>query len=275
MAAADSPAPSPWPVWKQGSLAAGVAVLLAAVGWSVAVNGEAGDAHPTGLVLQHVLLMMVAPPLLVAGRPAALRGPWGIRAARGGAARDGAGVRSPGLRTAVALASWLAYYGSMAAYFLTPAYAASLRHPALLYGIEAGFVVVGWWFWSVVAGPGASALESGERPRSHAFRIGAVLSGMPFETAVGIALVLWPRPLAPGESLAATHAAGLALWLASMAASGAALGVILVRWCIDDARRGQEEADMLAAAHGAFDGQAATAVAHRTFGTQVPARPQP
>jgi cytochrome c oxidase assembly factor CtaG len=184
-------------------------------------------AHPSVDVAQHVLLMMVAPPLLVLGRP-----------------RRVLPLELGPLRTAwrrmSGIASWPLYYGSMAAYFLTPCYGASLRHPALLDATQTGFVVVGLLFWSGLVGQGRDG-----RPRSPAFRLAAVIGGMPVETAMGLALLLWPRPLMAGETLSATHAAGLLLWLASMFTSGVALAVLLVQWCVADSRAADR--------HDAFD----------------------
>lgn len=180
-------------------------------------------AHPSVDVAQHVLLMMVAPPLLVLGRPRRVL-PLELGPVRT-AWRDLSGV-----------ASWPLYYGSMAAYFLTPCYGLSLHHPALLDATQAGFVVVGLLFWSGLVGQGRDGL-----PRSSAFRMAAVIGGMPVETAMGLALALWPRPLMAGETLAATHAAGLLLWLASMFTSGVALAVLLVQWCVADSRAGDRQ----------------------------------
>jgi cytochrome c oxidase assembly factor CtaG len=197
------------------SYACGLLCLYLSLG-----SGFAADqvAHPSVDVAQHVLLMMVAPPLLVLGRP------------RRAVPLELGTVRTV-WRAMSGVASWPLYYGSMAAYFLTPCYGASLHHPVLLDATQMGFVVVGLLFWAGLVGQGRGGL-----PRSSAFRLAAVIGGMPVETAMGLALVLWPRPLTPGETLAGTHAAGLLLWLASMFTSGVALAVLLVQWCVADSR---------------------------------------
>lgn len=235
------------------SFLGGLLALFAALGSGLA---QYQRAQPSVAVAQHVLLMMVAPPLLVLGRPAEA---WTGLVGRGRARRatldetrhrgpsgPGTRPRRPGsaapvcaavLGRARGVSSWALYYGSMGAFFLTAAFAASLRDPVLLDGTQVGFLAVGALFWwGLTSPPRGPGVAPGEH-RCYAFRIGAVAGGMPIETAVGLALVLWPRPLAPGETLVATHSAGLLLWLASMLTSGVALAVILVQWCIDDSRR--------------------------------------
>ncbi len=221
------------------SFALGLLSLYLALG-----SGFAGAQHtdPSVDVAQHVLLMMVAPPLIVLGRPSRAAFPLHEAFRRrplpgsGRRGQDRSAVRSrgvaPALRAATGVASWPLYYGSMAAYFLTAAYADSLRDAVLLDVTQVGFVAVGLLFWAGLVGSSREGFQ-----RSSVFRLAAVIAGMPIETAVGLALVLWPRPLAAGQTLAATHAAGLLLWLASMFTSGIALAVLLVQWCIADSKR--------------------------------------
>ncbi len=224
--------------WAAASFFLGLLLLYVAIG-----SGYAGAQYllPSVDVGQHVVLMMVAPPLLALGRPGRVvprrrqrdaPAKAARRARATGAARPPGFLSSAG-RAASGVGSWPLYYGSMAAYFLTSAYAASLRDPALLDVTQVGFVAVGLLFWVGLVGAGPEGTR-----RSFTFRLVAVIAGMPVETAVGLSLALWPRPLAAGETLASTHAAGLLLWLASMFTSGVALAVLLVQWCIADARRG-------------------------------------
>lgn len=212
--------------WREACFLAGLVTLFVAFGSGLAASV---DVDPVANVVQHVLLMMVAPPLLVLGRPLRiLRALVTARARRprmpaGGPGRVGAAVRW--LSGAV---SWPLYYGSMGAYFLTPLYADAVRDRVVLHAVQAAFVGLGLLFWSGLVGEDRRGVR-----RGFGFRIAAVVAGMPVETAVGLSLVLWPRPLA-GAGLATTHAAGLALWLGSMASSGVALAALLVRWAVED-----------------------------------------
>lgn len=225
------------PPWSTAAFLGGVLLLFAAVGSGLAHYQD----RPSVLVVQHVFLMMSAPPLLVAGRPlrawlAASRGPSGAPGPSGTSTSRADGHGAAGvLHAAQGVISWPLYYGSMAAFFLTPLLGASVRDPVLLDLVECWFVVVGLVFFS------SFTVQAGGRgSRSYGFRIAALLAGAPLETAVGIAMILWPRPMIAGTALGATHAAGLVLWIASMVAGGAVLGAVLVQWVLDDARRGAE-----------------------------------
>lgn len=211
-----------WRGLRTLSFAGGLVVLFAALGSGLALYQY---SSPPVDVVQHVLVMMVAPPLLVLGCAGTRRGP-----------RSVPGLAGRVLRRVSGVVSWPLYYGSMAAYFLSPAYGRSLREPVLLDGVEVAFVVVGLLFWVGLVGTDRTG-----RPRSHAFRMVGVICGMPIETAVGLVLVVWPHPMAPGVSVPATHAAGMLLWLGCMLTSGVALAVLLVQWGIHDTRRTDEE----------------------------------
>lgn len=229
--------------------ALGLLLLYVALGSGLAASQFADPSVDVG---QHVLLMMVVPALLVLGQPGrVLRLPRELWKARRLRAPDGLVEPLPGTppgpgrraarravvasaRAASGVASWPLYYGTMAAYFLTAAYAASLRDPVLFDATQVAFVAVGLLFWTGLVGTGRDGVR-----RSSTFRFGAVIAGMPVETAVGLALVLWPRPLASGQSLAASHSAGLLFWLAAMFTSGVALAVLLVQWCIADSKRAE------------------------------------
>lgn len=236
--ASEASAAHRWPGWRALAFAGGVILLFVAVASGLARY----QSRPSVLVIQHVLLMMAAPPLLVAGRPlcpwaAAWRAPRQLdpKGATSEAATQEPGSMVRVLRAVQGVISWPLYYGSMAVFFLTPVLADSVREPATLDAIECWFVAMGLLFFSGFTGRTRSGA-----PRSYGFRIAALLAGAPLETAVGMALVLWPRPVVAGTTLAATHSAGIVLWVASMCASGAVLGAVLVQWCLDDARRGAE-----------------------------------
>lgn len=215
-----------WSPWRVASFLVGLVCIYVAVG--------SGLVHYTGrpsvVVAQHVLLMMAAPPLLVLGRPMAV---WaGLRSRHTDPTYD----RPMAPSRARGLGVWTLYYGSMAAFFLTPLFPRSLHDPVLLDGSELWFTAVGLAFSAYVVG--STGTTTG-RPVYWA-RIVAVLAGTPVETAVGLALILWPRPLAAGVSLGTTHTAGLVLWAGGMLTSGLALAYVLGLWCLDDMRRGTQ-----------------------------------
>ncbi|MGH9104992.1 MAG: cytochrome c oxidase assembly protein, partial [Acidimicrobiales bacterium] len=59
----------PWPAWSTAAFVLGVVALWAAVGSGLAAYDE---LNVTMHVIQHILLMMVAPPLLALGKPVTL-----------------------------------------------------------------------------------------------------------------------------------------------------------------------------------------------------------
>lgn len=216
-----------WSPWRVASFLGGLVCIYVAVGSGLAHY----TARPSVVVVQHVLLMMAAPPLLVLGRPMAVLA--GVRSRHADRAYDPKMAPSRGRGLGV----WTLYYGSMAAFFLTPLFPRSLHDPVLLGGSELWFTAVGLGFSAYVVG-GTGTTATG-RP-IYWTRIVAVLAGAPVETAVGLALILWPRPLAAGVSLGTTHTAGLVLWAGGMLTSGLALAYVLGLWCLDDMRRGAQ-----------------------------------
>jgi cytochrome c oxidase assembly factor CtaG len=216
------------PQLRAASFLFGALLVYVAIGSGLA----AYQGRPSIVVVQHVLLMMAAPPFLVLGRP---RDAWAAlgRTSPRGTLPSGRTGGGPSMWTGLVV--WVLYYGSMAAYFLTALMPDSVRHPDLLAATQLWFVAVGVLFFSVVLGGGRAG-----RPAGYGTRIVSLLAGTPVESAVGIALVLWRHPILAGVSLSATHTSGLVLWISSMLTSGLALAIVVAQWCIDDSRRGEQ-----------------------------------
>lgn len=217
--------PAPWPVARTAAFLAGLAAIFVAVGSGLAAYD---DINPTAHVVQHALLMMVGAPLLVAGRPLVLLSRALSGRARRRVARI-AGNRVLGLATGWPAA--VAYVASMALYFLTGWYAASVRFVVLHDATHLWFLAVGCLYWTGVLGP-----ETAGHRRSTLFRGALVLAAMPAESAIGVALLLWPHGLAPGLSVGATHRAGVVFWVIAMLTCGVALAALLGRWMLADER---------------------------------------
>lgn len=226
----------PWPASRTACWLAGVAAVFVAVGSGLAAYD---DLNPSAHVVQHVLLMMVAPPLLLLGRPVTLLVQAMARPVQTGV------VRFLGSRAVQALTgpfAWPLYYGSMAAYFLTPAYAFSVRTPTFHDFTHGWFLAVGCCFWA-----GIVAADLPGRRRSPTGRLMALLVGMPVESAIAVALIFWPWPLAPGQP---AHAAGIVLWVGAMLTSGVGLALVISEWARADARAVRRSDAALAAAGG-------------------------
>lgn len=222
------------------AFALGLLVVVTAVSSELATQSS---QYPTPLVLQHVLLMMVGPPLLIAGQPLRVLRHTEHQAPRS-SDRD-----SRSIAIVIGPLSWLLYYLSMGVFFLTPLSRQSAADAVLHDACNVWFLAVGGWFWSGILGQGRWA-----RRRSHVRKVLAVGAGMPLETVVGVALVLKTRPLLPAGTIVATHAAGQVLWMASMLASGVATAVLFHQWIMADNQRtalldAQFEADLLRPDH--------------------------
>ncbi len=212
-----------WRIGQTILFLSGLLAVFAALGSGLAAYDD-GDirAH----VVQHVVLMMVAPPLLVLGRPLVLAAQAAPRPLQLQLVRLSGATT---LRVLSGGAGWALFYGSMVLYFLTPIFALSVRDDTFHEATHAWFLVVGLCFWFGLVGEAAAR-------RSAATRLAAVVAGMSVETALGLALLMWPRPLSPVDTLARTHTAGQILWISCMLVSGTASAGLLVEWAAADER---------------------------------------
>jgi cytochrome c oxidase assembly factor CtaG len=218
----------PWPPLRTASFLAGLLALFVALGSGLAAYD---DLNASLHVIQHALLMMVAPPLLVLGRPISALSQLPSRRLRVALARL---VRSRPLSVATGPAAWLLYYGTMAVYFLSPLYALSIRNQTFHEATHGWFFLVGYLFWSGLIG-----VDGPVGRHSRAWRIASVIVGMPVEAATGFGLIVWSGPLAVGENAAQAHAAGQVLWMVTMFVNGLALAVLIFQWVLADERAGR------------------------------------
>jgi putative membrane protein len=216
--------------WSRGRIASFMAGLVSvelALGSSVAsLSMYTFTAH----VIQHLLLMIVAPPLLALGAPMTLilqttRRPTKRRVLRTLHSRAFAIVRNQ-------LPVFFFYYLSMYAFFLTPALGYAMGHMWLMDLINLGFLAGATLFWWPMVGidpiPGGGM--------SPGFKVINLLIGIPVESFLGIALLMASTPVASIYSLATTHTGGGVLWAASEVATLAALGPVYLQWTKADAR---------------------------------------
>ncbi|HJU18473.1 MAG TPA: cytochrome c oxidase assembly protein [Stellaceae bacterium] len=144
-------------------------------------------------MLQHLLLMLVAAPLLVLGRPA-LAFLWAFPP--NGRKRIGRAWMALGLHAGVRtlmhpVLVWLLFYGTFIFWHFPGPYQAALRNEAIHAGEHLSFVVTALMFWSIVIEP------SGRRRLGYGLTLlfvvkTAVLSALP-----GALLSLSQRPLYP------------------------------------------------------------------------------
>jgi len=133
------------PPWRSAAFLLGVATIWAALGSPLA-SCDAGSL--TGHMVQHLLLMTIAPPLMLLGEP--------VRVMVGGMPRlrQGIGRRfvwRTSLRAAVAC--WLAGSGTLVLWHVPAAFAMALRSPAWHAIEEVSFLLSGLLFWWPVVEP--------------------------------------------------------------------------------------------------------------------------
>jgi putative membrane protein len=227
-----------WPVSRTIYFTAGLLAVELALGSSVAVlAGYTFTAH----VIQHLLLMIIAPPLLAFGGPMTLllqtcsRG-LKVRLLRG--LHSGwFGVLSHPLTV------FFLYYLSMYAFFLTGAIGYAMDHMWLMDLINLGFLGGATLFWW----PMVSVDPILQWKMSPGFKMLNLLIGIPVESFLGLSLLLTSHPAAPMYTLTNTRAGGGVLWAGAEVATLAALAPVFLQWYAADTREGRRIDARLAA----------------------------
>ncbi|MGR6320219.1 cytochrome c oxidase assembly protein [Micromonospora soli] len=217
------------PAWRVTAFGTGVLVALAA---------DQGPAHRlaeaslAGHMAQHMLLLLVAGPLLAAGAaglPLSLAAPPSLRRllARGRAAAPVRRLRRP---ATLALVAGAAQTAVLWFWHLPGPYVAAVDRPLLHFAEHGCFLAAAWLFWAPVLGP---ARHRTPAPVAVLLLVGAMLPG----SALGAVLTFAPQPIYPARVLAADpltdqQLAGLLMWAPmDLVALVVALGVFL-RWLL-------------------------------------------
>lgn len=216
-----------WPAPRTAAFAAGLAAIAVATSSGLArEDTESFAAH----ALQHVLLGMVAPPLLALGAPVTLA----VQAA--GRTTQTSLLRMAHGRVATTLANpvvgWLLFGGTLFALYLTPVFGWSLRSGVVHAAVHLHFVAAGCvFFWPLV---GADPVR--RRPH-HAARLLSVLLMVPVHAVLGLALLGLDAPLGGGPWSVADQRSGAALLWGTGDLFGLAAGaLVLVQWMRADER---------------------------------------
>jgi putative membrane protein len=218
-----------WPAQRTLAFLAGLVFIDLALQSPVATfTGSYFQAH----VVQHLLLMTVAPPLLALGAPSTL--------ALQSAARK---VKTRWLRVlnsrpfAVATypaAVWFLYFGSMFAFFLSPLINFAMQHMALMDGINIAFLLGGCLYWWPIVGLDPMA----HWKMGYGARLATLALGVPFEGFLGIAIMSDRNPIASMYSLNSTRSGGGLLWAATELSTFVGLVPVFVQWMKADDRAG-------------------------------------
>ena len=162
-------------------------------------------------VAQHLLLMVVAPPLLALGAPSTLLLQTAGRATK---KRWLAVLRSRPFAIAThPVLVWFFYFGAMFAFFLSPLLNFAMEHMALMDAINLAFLLGGTFYWWPMVG-----LDPIVHWRmGYGARLANLALGVPFESFLGIAIMSQRAPIASMYTLSSTRAGGALLWAATEA----------------------------------------------------------
>jgi putative copper resistance protein D len=192
-----------WPLRRSVLFVGGLVLLAAAL---LSPLHAAGERSLTAHMVQHLLLTLVIPPLLVLGRPAALMlrgGPVSARRPLATLLRAAAPLGHP----ALALATFAAVLvGTHAPAF----YDAALRHGALHDLEHLLYLGAALLFWQVVLAP-----EPHPRAASPVVRMLLVVAAMLPMAVVGVGLLVPDHVVYPtyGHDLADQRRGGSIMWL--------------------------------------------------------------
>jgi putative membrane protein len=218
-----------WPLRRLVSFVVGILVVVVAIQSGLAAYD---DTNFTAHVMQHLLLMNLAPPLLAMGAPITLalqssRRSTTTRLLRVLHSRPARILTHPLVAAGMTVVT-------MYAYFLTPLYRLSLEHPLLHYYFHVHFLLVGCLFWWPIVGTDVLP-----RRWSHGAKLGLLFAGIPWSSFLGIALLTTKVPIAPAHTLADTHSGGGLLWAATEIFNVMFLLVVVADWARSDLRQAQ------------------------------------
>lgn len=238
----------PWQRRRTACFMAGLAVAAFAV---VGPPGAFDDVFFYAHMTQHILLTMVAAPLLVLGDPVLLA----LRASTRATRRR---VWVPLLRSSVVRAAtnpvvgWIFFVGVMAATHLPRVYDGFLAHPILHDYLEHPLYLLS----AVVYFHPLLVQSTGARPVPHWIRLVSLFTMMVPMAMVGFAIFAVPhvaysyyahvaRPFGPA-TLADQHLAGILMWSTTMVTGVVWLTVAGYHWLQHEEQRTRRHEDALA-----------------------------
>ncbi|HWD25257.1 MAG TPA: cytochrome c oxidase assembly protein [Acidimicrobiales bacterium] len=216
-----------WSGYRTGAFFSGlVAVDLAFQSPVATLANSYFQAH----VFQHLLLMVVAPPLLALGAPSTLLLQTSSRTTKERWLRV---LRSaPFAILSYPLVVAILYYGVMFLFFLTPLVNVAMWHMDLMDGMNVLFLLGGALFWWPMVGLDPIIHWKMDYPA----RMANILIGGGLEAFLGVAILADAHPLASMYSLASTHDGGALLWTSTEAVTVGAFLPIFLAWSHSEER---------------------------------------
>ncbi len=216
-----------WPARRTIPFLGGLAAIDLAIQSPIATfTSTYFQAH----VIQHLLLMVVAPPLLALGAPSTLL----LQAAN----------RKTKLRWLAILRSrpfavlthpvpvWFLYFGAMFAFFMTSLINIAMHDMAIMDVFNVTFLLGGTLYWWPMVGLDPIV----HWKMGYGARMANLLIGAAPETFLGVAILGQSRPIASMYSLASTHAGGAMLWISVELSSIAGFVPVFFQWMHSEER---------------------------------------
>lgn len=217
-----------WPIIRACSFLLGLFLVAFATQSEIAIYD---DVLFSMHMAQHLLLIMVAPPLLVYGRPITLalhatRNPWHTRIKRLLRSRPVGALTSAPVATVI-------YVAVVVGTHLTGFMNLVLAHPLVHDGEHVLYLVSGYLFFLPIVG--SEPLR--HRP-SLGMRYALLVFTMPVDTFVGVVLMMSPREMFPGYAstghawgqspLGDLHTGGAAMWIGGDAVMAALILILTI-----------------------------------------------
>lgn len=182
-------------------------------------------------MIQHLLLMVTAPPLIALGAPMTLALQTSGRSTK---------VRLLRILNSRVFRVWshpipsaAIYYFSMFAFFLTSALNVAMTHMWLMDVVNVAFLVASLHFWWPIVGVD----QIPHWPMGHGMKMAALLIGVPIESFLALALLTTTRPAASMYTLSSTHAGAGILWAGAEVFTFLALIPVFLQWLRVEGRR--------------------------------------
>ncbi len=238
-----------WPVFRTSMFIGGLVAIALALQSPIATLVATSFTYH---VMQHMLLMVVAPPLLALSAPMTLALQTTSRKTKVVLLKV-LHSRAFGVIT-FPVVVWFAYYGVMFAFFLTPLLGYAMNHMMLMDLLNLVFLGGGCLFWWPTVGVDYN-------PRwtlSYGMRIINLLIGVPFESFLGIALLSGSTSAASIYTVSGTHVGGGLLWTIGEISAFVGTAIVMFQWVKADDRLAAREDRKTAASQRALAQEQAT-----------------